>query len=112
MEFQLDLNKMAATIVWQYQEPSPGFYSQILGSSYVLDNGNVLIDDGEELQDRTGSSADPNDLKFARVFEVTHDMPPTKVAEFDIKVPLGSYAVDPTYSGYSLYRAIRVKSLY
>ena len=72
----------------------------------------MLIADGCELGDRQGSVADPNTLKFARIFEVTHTMPPTKVAEFDINIPLGAYKADPAYSGFGVYRAYRLPSLY
>jgi hypothetical protein len=53
-----------------------------------------------------------NNRKFARVMEVTHTTPAAKVAEFDVDVPFGAYPQDPTFSGFSVYRAVRIPSLY
>ncbi len=110
LEFSLDTTKMQATIAWQYEE-TPPFYSQFLGSSYLLPNGNVLVCDGGE----TVTSAlptDPANLKFARIMEVTHDAKPTKVLEYDIREELHSHPANPNFSGYSVYRATRIPSLY
>jgi arylsulfate sulfotransferase len=111
VEFSLDTTNKQATIEWQYQE-TPPFYSQFLGSAYLLGNGNVLICDGGETANPTGSPNDETNLKFARIMEVTHDATPTKVLEYEIKQPLGSQPSDPTFSGYSVYRATRLPSLY
>ncbi len=110
LEFSLDTTKMQATIEWQYRE-TPPFYSQFLGSSYLLPNGDVLVCDGGE----TVTSAlptDPSNLKFARIMEVTHDARPTKVLEYDIREELHSHPANPNFSGYSVYRATRIPSLY
>lgn len=108
VEFSLDTTRMQATIVWQYRE-SPSLYSNYVGSAYLLPNGNVLIDDGAEQADRSGTFNDPTNLKFARIMEVTHDPSPTKVMEFDINPPL---TWQPNYSGFWVYRAKRIPSLY
>jgi hypothetical protein len=114
IEYSLDTTKMTATIAWQYRE-TPSFYSQFLGSAYQLPNGNVLICDGGEVAGAalTGITPDnPGALKTARIMEVTHDATPTKVLEYDVNVGVGSMLSDPTFSGYSVYRAIRIPSLY
>ncbi len=108
VEFSLDTTNMQATIVWQYQE-SPPFYSFFLGSSYPLPNGNVLICDGGEIANRGVLYTDPTNLKYARIMEVTHDAVPTKVMELDIAPPL-TWATN--FSGFSVYRAQRITSLY
>ncbi len=110
VEYSLNTASMQATIEWQYRE-TPPFYSQFLGSSYLLANGNVLICDGGETAKATAPT-DPTNLKFARIIEVTHDATPTKVLEYDVKQPIGSLASDSTFSGYSVYRATRLPSLY
>ncbi len=108
VEFSLDTTKMQATIVWQYRE-SPPFYSPYVGSSYLLPNGNVLVDDGADLADHLGQTDDPTNLKYARIMEVTHDPVPTKVMEFDVNPPLTWQA---NFSGFWVYRAKRIPSLY
>ena len=112
VEFQLDTGTMTASEAWQYREPGAGFYSQDFGSSYVLPNGDVLVDDGGELDERQGLMVDASNLKSARILEVTHTTPSTKVAEFDIHVPIGGLPADPSFSGFSVYRAQRFVSLY
>lgn len=108
VEYSLDTTSMQATIVWQYQE-SPPFFSFFLGSSYLLPNGNVLVCDGGEIADRSVSYTDATNLKFGRIMEVTHDAAPSKVMEFDVNVPI---SWTPNFSGFSVYRAVRIASLY
>ncbi len=111
VEFSLDTTNKQATIEWQYRE-TPPFYSQFLGSSYLLANGNVLICDGGETSDPTMPPTVQTNLKFARIMEVTHDATPVKVLEYDVKQALNSRPGDPNFSGYSVYRATRLPSLY
>jgi arylsulfate sulfotransferase len=110
LEYSLDTTNMTATIVWQYQE-SPPFYAPFLGSSYLLDNGDVLLC-ASLVDDPTQQAPSPTNLKYARIMEVTHDAAPTKVLEYEIRQELGSVPSDATFSGYSVYRATRVPSLY
>ena len=116
VEFSLDPTTMKATLVWQYGSPTYGdpdnLSSQVYGSSYVLPGGTVLVDDGCEISVRSSSTGDPMVLKWGRVIEVTHTTPAERIAEFDIKVPLGQYPPDPKYSGFGIYRAYRLPSLY
>ncbi len=109
VEFSLDTVNKQATIEWQYRE-TPPFYSGFLGSSYLLANGNVLICDGGETANPADVPNDFSNLKFARIMEVTHDAVPTKVMEYDVKV--ASLPGDAAFSGYSVYRATRLPSLY
>jgi hypothetical protein len=110
VEFSLDPAGKQATIVWQYGE-TPPFFSYFFGSAYVLPNGNVLLDDGGELTNQSALPVLSSNLKFARIMEVTHDATPTKVLELDIHDAMGSHPSDPTFSGYSVYRALRIPSL-
>jgi hypothetical protein len=111
LEYSIDTTKMTATIVWQYEE-TPAFFSPFLGSSYLLPNGNVLICAGGLFDDLSKATANPTNIKYARIMEVTHDPVPTKVLEYTIRQELGSDPSDPTFSGYSVFRAIRIPSLY
>ena len=114
MEYQLDTQTMQATIIWQYND---NFASYIYGSVYKLESKmkgetNVLIDDGCELQDKSGVNVDPNNQKSLRVLEVTYATPAEKLAEVDINVPIGGYKPDPAFSGFTAYRAYKWPSLY
>ncbi len=111
LEYALDTTAMTATIVWQYQE-SPPFYAQFLGSSYLLPNGNVLVCAGGLTDSPTASPSSPSNLKSARIMEVTHDAVPVKVMEYQVRQELNSIPSDPNFSGYSVYRATRIPSLY
>jgi arylsulfate sulfotransferase len=42
VEYALDLNKMTATMVWEY-EPNPSIFTAIVGSVQRLSNGNTLV---------------------------------------------------------------------
>ena len=109
LEYSLDTTKMEATIVWQYEDD---FDSSVYGNANLLPNGDVLIDDGCELATRGGLVADPQNQKSARVEEVTHATPAEKLLEIHIDVPLGAFAPDPLYSGFTVYRAYKWPSLY
>ncbi len=113
VEFSIDTTSMTASIKWQYEE-TPSFYSSFVGFVTSPDPGNiVLITDGGETANRiSGDPTDPTNLKTARILEVTHDVSPTKFFEVDIDPALGSMPSDPTFSGYSVPRARRFKSLY
>ena len=112
VEFALDTSTKTATIAWQYQE-TPPYYSAFLGTASQTDATNILVSDGGETANRiSGNPADPTNLKFARVFEVTHDVTPTKVFEVDVNAPLGSIPGDPNFSGYSVSKVRRINSFY
>lgn len=112
VEFSLDTTAKTATIVWQYQE-QPSFFAQFLGSAYLLPNGNVLLCAGGLTDAPNGGViTSPSNLKYARIMEVTHDASPTKILEYEVRQELNSIPSNPTFSGYSVYRATRIPSLY
>jgi hypothetical protein len=111
LEYSLDTTAMTATIVWQYAE-SPPIFSQFIGSSFLLDNGDVLLCYGGLVDDLSLPLENPKSLKYARVMEVTHDASPTKVLEYEVRAELNSKPSTPTFAGYSVYRATRLTSLY
>jgi hypothetical protein len=116
VEFSLDTTHRTADVVWQYGSPTYGdpdnFYSQIFGNSTLMSGGSVLVNDGCDTAVRVESPLGATNLKSARVFEVTHTTPATKLMELDIHLPIGQFSPDPTYSGFGVYRAHKIPSLY
>ncbi|MFC1569680.1 aryl-sulfate sulfotransferase [bacterium] len=43
VEYQLDLEAMTATLIWEYRQESDATYSRFMGNTQRLDNGNTLI---------------------------------------------------------------------
>lgn len=111
LEYSLDTTNMTATIAWQFQDTSP-FFAQFIGSSYQLANGDVLVCAGGLVDNLALALQSPSNLKYARIMEVTHDPVPVKVMEYKVREELGSKPSDPNFSGYSVYRATRITSLY
>ncbi len=111
LEYSLDTTNTQATIVWQYQE-TPELFTPFVGNAQLLPNGNVLVCFGGLMDNVASTVSDPTNLKWARIVEVTHDAVPAKVADFDIRQELDSVPSVPAFSGYTVYRATRIPSLY
>ena len=126
LELELDTSQKTATIVWQFRGDPP-FYAEDLGSSYLLENGDVLVDSGGGLPGSVRSARRGPLQRLRRrpeqrrrrgstrtSSEVTHDTPPRVVAHFAIKVPLGTFQGDPNIlrDERPIYRARRIPSIY
>lgn len=113
--------------VWEYKNP-PKYYAPHVGDADLLPNDTVMIADGGLLEDPsqciefTGNDggyrdkyrnrtwqciADPENLNWARLLEVTHDDAKEKVLEIWIKDQS-----DDKPRGYTMYRAEFLESLY
>ena len=83
VEYALDLNKMTATMVWEY-EPTPSLFTNIVGSVQRLSNGNTLVGFG----------------LAGQVHEVDSKSNPVAIANFNL------------HTHNQFYRAIRIASFY
>jgi arylsulfate sulfotransferase len=107
VEFAIDEESMEFREVWSYGgRPGERFFTPFLGETDWLPvKGHVLITDGGRVRTPDGRPADHPALgqKWARVLEVTHELPAEVVFEVVID--------DPTF-GWTIYRSERVPSLY
>lgn len=83
VEYALDLNKMTATMVWEY-EPNPAIFTAVVGSVQRLSSGNTLVGFG----------------LVGQLHEVDAHSKVVGTAQFNLQ------------SGGTFYRATRIVSLY
>ena len=112
VEYRVDAAAKTVTEVWSYggAGSSDRFYSAFLSDADLMpQTGNVLITDGGRVVDEEGQPSD--DLtgghRFARLVEVTHTQPATKVWE----VYFGDTSPDAPV-GWMIYRSMRLPGLY
>lgn len=106
VEYNIDEANKSAAQIWEYKGEER-YYNQYVGDVSRMLNGNTLIIDGGLVADDSQSEYEIDNLKFARIVEITAEDPPRKVYEVLFK---DDSAVDPI--GYTIYRATRVDSLY
>ncbi len=102
VEYRLDTDNMTATQVWEFRGREP-FYSEYNGEADLLPDGNVLITDGGRGKDPMLSYLHPENLKFARILEVTHTDAPEVVFELLVRDEEGGVG----YSVHSSERLLR-----
>ncbi len=100
VEYAIDEKKMTVSQVWSYGWPDGElFFSTALGDADMQPTtGNVLIVDGNR--------TDGGHL-WARILEVTHTKPSQKIFELMV-----TDALESNHSGWKVYRAERLPSLY
>ena len=107
VEYEIDEEKMEFRQVWSYGGPEDEiFFSPFLGDvDWLPKTGNVLITSGGAVRAADGSNANhpAHGRKWALIIEATHDQPAQKV--FEIRI-------DDPASGWTVYRAERLPSLY
>lgn len=109
VEYQIDETAMTVTDVWSYGPSDELFYSGFgCDADRMPITGNVLIADGGHVEEPDGTFSNDvmQHISSARILEVTHDSPATKVLELTI--------IDPTITtsgGWSIYRADKIESL-
>jgi arylsulfate sulfotransferase len=107
VEYAIDEDTMEFREVWSYGgRIGEIFFTPFLGETDWLPvKGHVLVTDGGRVRTPDGKPADHPAMgqKWARVLEVTHEMPAEVVFEVVID--------DPTF-GWTVYRSERLPSLY
>jgi hypothetical protein len=109
VEYQIDEEAMEAREVWRYGgkgATDERFFSLFISDvDWLSVTGNVLVTDGGRVEDGQGRpTARPGVHRWARIVEVTHETPPAKVFELEVR------GVPP--EGWHVYRAERIESLY
>jgi len=111
VEYKVDPQTMTVSQVWSFGGlPGDVFYSSALGNVEMLPRTeNILITDGFRNTDAQGKATDSGTgaSRWARVVEVTHETPAQKVFELIVGDP--SRTSPP---GWTVYRAVRMPSLY
>lgn len=107
VEFAIDEEKMEVRQVWSYGGPTDEiFFSPFISEvDWLPTKGNILITDGGAVRNKDGSVSSNifGGHHFARVLEVTHEMPASKVFEI---------VIDDPEMGWAVYRSERISSLY
>ncbi len=108
VEYKVDEAAMTVEQVWTYgdDDGAERFHSPfICDVDWMPETGNVFVTDGGRIKDKDGNPSVNifAGRHWARIFEVTHETPATKVFEIVID--------DPTI-GWAVFRADRVPSLY
>lgn len=108
VEYKIDEQAMTVEQVWTYgdEDGADRFYSPfICDVDWLPQTGNVLVTDGGRLMDKDGKPSGNifGDRHWARIVEVTHESPPTKVFEL---------VIDDPSVGWAVFRSDRIPSLY
>lgn len=107
LEYMLDLSvpgKPVATQVWEYR--GEDYYSPVAGAITALSNGNYLITDSSLIENRFAGGMDISNFRWSRITEINRDgLLPEVVYQMEIRDPEGK-------TGYTIYRTMRLKSLY
>jgi hypothetical protein len=108
VEYKIDEKAMTVEQVWTFgdEDGADRFYSPfICDVDWLPQTGNVLVTDGGRLMDKDGNPSGNifGDRHWARIVEVTHDSPPSKVFEL---------VIDDPSVGWAVFRSDRIPSLY
>lgn len=108
VEYEIDEAAMEVREVWWYggqgAEDERFFSTFISDVDWLPSTGNVLVTDGGRIEDAEGRpTGRPGVHRWARIVELTHENPPAKVFELEIRG-------EPP-EGWHVYRAERIKSL-
>ena len=105
VEYSINEETMEVSQPWVYGPDDERFYARYLGDvDWQPQTDNILITVGAQETDADGNNAPvPDAQRWARVIEVTHEQPATKVWEMRLQ---------EDDSGWSIYRAERLASLY
>lgn len=110
VEYVIDEDAQSVKQVWEYGggPRDERFYSTFYGEADRLpQTGNVLITDGGHIETADGLPSDdiPGGHQWARIIEVTHDLPSEKV--FELRMDSGK----DEGIGWSMYRSERLPDL-
>lgn len=106
VEYSVNEETMEVSQVWSYGPDDERFFARYLGDvDWQPHTDNILITIGAQETDADGNNAapGPGTQRWARVIEVTHGQPAEKVWEMRLQ---------EDDSGWSIYRAERLPSLY
>ena len=106
VEYSVNEETMEVSQVWVYGPDDEQFYARYLGDvDWQPQTNNILVTIGAQETDADGNNAPPGPgtQRWARLVELTHDQPAEKVWEMRLQ---------EDDSGWSIYRAERLPTLY
>jgi arylsulfate sulfotransferase len=106
VEYKVDEEAGTVDEVWAFggAEDNWFFSPFICDADWMPETGNILITDGGRIADKDGNdTASFAGRHWARIVEVTHEMPARKVFEL---------VIDDPAMGWAVYRSERIPSLY